>query len=109
MYEFDKELKDDFSFIEGAESHLRRRKMILQRHPEVAKLLEVDKPYSIILAFIVITLGLTVTYFVKVLSLKFRTLHGLYTLQFFTLSEELMDILSIALFTTLSISVDTKT
>lgn len=40
--------------------------MILQRHPEVAKLLEVDKPYSIILAFIMVTFGMTVTYFVKV-------------------------------------------
>lgn len=66
MYDFDKEAKNDFTYIEGAESHLRRRKMILQRHPEVAKLLEVDKPYSIILAFIMVTFGMTVTYFVKV-------------------------------------------
>ncbi len=68
--------------------------MILQRHPEVAKLLIPDKPYSIILAIITIIFGMTVTYFAKVNILKFRTLLGPYSLQSSTLSAARMDILS---------------
>lgn len=66
FYEFDKVKKTEYGYVYGTESHTRRRKMILERHPEVAKLLVHTKPYSIILAFIIITFSLTVTYFVKV-------------------------------------------
>lgn len=40
--------------------------MMLEKHPEMAKLLVSDKPYSIILAFILVPLGLTIMYLVKV-------------------------------------------
>jgi hypothetical protein len=45
---------------------MRRRKMILADHPQIAKLLVADKPYSIILASILIPIALTVCYLVKV-------------------------------------------
>lgn len=74
-------MKLDYGEIWGSESHARRRRMILQRHPEVAKLLNPDKPYSIILAIFTICFGMTVTYLVKVFILKFRMHHGLSFLQ----------------------------
>ena len=72
-------MKLDYGEVWGSESHARRRKMILKRHPEVAKLLEPTRPYSIILAFFTIAFGMTVTYYAKVNSLKFRMHHGLYS------------------------------
>jgi hypothetical protein len=45
---------------------MRRRKYILEKHPEIAELLVPKKPYTILLAFGVIIFALTVIYLVKV-------------------------------------------
>lgn len=66
FYEFEKLTKVGFGEVWGEETHKRRRRLILQRHPEVAKLLQPTKPYSIILAFILVPLGLATCYLVKV-------------------------------------------
>lgn len=57
-----------FGEVWGPETHSRRRKLIIQKHPEVAQLLKPTKPYSIILTFFTVFIGLAVCYFVKVLT-----------------------------------------
>lgn len=85
-------MKLNYGEVWGSESHARRRKMILKRHPEVAKLLEPTRPYSIILAFFTIAFGMTVTYYAKVDSLKYRMPHGLCSWQQSTFLGVPMDI-----------------
>ncbi len=66
MYDASTGQKDDFTYIKGVESHLIRRKMILTKYPQIAKLLVADKPYTIIIALGVITLALANCYWAKV-------------------------------------------
>lgn len=66
FYEYEKTPKADFSYVFGPESHLTRRKLILEQHPEIAKLLVPSKPYSVILALILVPLNLFLAYLVKV-------------------------------------------
>ena len=66
FYQYQKAPKGDFSYVFGPESHLTRRKLILEKHPEVAKLLVPSKPYSLILALILVPLNLFLAYLVKV-------------------------------------------
>ena len=68
FYEKDKDLKTQYGEVWGSESHGRRRKMILEKHPEVQKLLLPDKPYSILLVCLLVPLHLGVIYLVKVVS-----------------------------------------
>jgi hypothetical protein len=56
----------DFGEVWGQESHLRRRKFILEDHPEIAKLLLPTKPYSMMLCLTLLFVGLGVCYLVKV-------------------------------------------
>lgn len=55
----------DFGEVWGQESHLRRRKFILEDHPEIAKLLLPTKPYSMMLCLTLLFVGLGVCYLVK--------------------------------------------
>ena len=59
--------------MQGEESHLVRRRMILKAHPEIAKLLVEDKPYTIIVSLSVTALMLTNCYLSKVTALVLRT------------------------------------
>ena len=61
-YETPKTFRSDYSYVKGEESHLVRRRMILKDHPEVAKLLVEDKPYTILIALGVIAFMLTNCY-----------------------------------------------
>ena len=67
FYEFEKLTKMEYGEVWGTETHSRRRKLILQKYPQISQLLKPTKPYSIILATLVITLGMVVCYYVKVL------------------------------------------
>jgi hypothetical protein len=59
---------------------------MLEKYPQIAELLVPDKPYTLIIASLVITFCMTVTYFVRVrVSLKFRMPVGQFTCLFFTL------------------------
>ena len=58
MYDHSAGPKSDFTYIKGIESHLIRRKMILTKYPQIAKLLVPDKPWTIIIAFGVILLSM---------------------------------------------------
>ena len=66
FYKNNKTPNEDFGEIWGPETHGRRRKLILDKHPEVAQLLVADKPYSTILTLLLVPLGLAVNYMVKV-------------------------------------------
>ena len=73
MYDHSKSTKSDFTYVQGLESHLLRRKMILKDHPEVSRLLVPDKPWTILVALGVISLALLVCYWAKVLPAPLRT------------------------------------
>lgn len=77
FYEDEKGAKIDYTYISGPESHLIRRKAILQQHPEIAKLLQPSKPYSMILAVLLVSLNLYLAYLVKVNRCLLRILPGL--------------------------------
>lgn len=66
MYALSKGVKSDFSYVKGLESHLLRRKMILQKYPQIAKLLVPDKPYTIWIAFGVMLAAMINCYWAKV-------------------------------------------
>lgn len=65
-YESAKERREDYTYIQGEESHLRRRRMILKAHPEIAKLLVEDKPYTILISLGFILMNMSVCYWIKV-------------------------------------------
>jgi hypothetical protein len=73
MYDHSKGVRQDYNYVKGLESHLLRRKMILTKYPQVAQLLVVDKPYTIIITLAIILLMLVNGYWAKVLPLPLRT------------------------------------
>jgi len=73
MYDPSKGVRTDFSYVKGLESHLVRRKMILTKYPQVAKLLIADKLYTIYITFGLILLMMVNGYWAKVSIIKFRT------------------------------------
>ena len=73
MYDHSAGPKSDFTYIKGIESHLIRRKMILTKYPQIAKLLVPDKPWTIIIAFGVILLSMANCYWARVLLALCRT------------------------------------
>jgi hypothetical protein len=66
-YSTPKKFKTDFSYLKGEESHLVRRRLILKDHPSIAKLLVDDKPYTIIIALVIIAFCLLNCYWAKVI------------------------------------------
>lgn len=74
FYEYEKLLKLDYGEIWGTETHNRRHKLILQKHPEVSQYLKPDKPYTLILTLVVVSIALTNCYLFKVL-LKICRMH----------------------------------
>lgn len=66
MYDPSKGVKSDFSYVKGVESHLLRRKMILSKYPQIAKLLVADKPWTILIAIGVIMVSMANCYWAKV-------------------------------------------
>lgn len=72
MYDPSKGVRSDFTYVKGLESHLVRRKMILTKYPQVAKLLIADKPYTILITFGLILFMLVDGYWAKVLAYLFR-------------------------------------
>ena len=72
MYDPSKGVRTDFSYVKGLESHLVRRKMILTKYPQVAKLLIADKLYTIYITFGLILLMMVNGYWAKVPIIKFR-------------------------------------
>lgn len=75
FYEDDKTLKSDFT--SDPESHLVRRKKILQQHPEIAKLLVPTKSSSLIIAVCLVFLNQFLTYLVKFKIFELIGLHYL--------------------------------
>lgn len=72
MYDPSKRDRTDFTYVKGLESHLVRRKMILTKYPQVAKLLIADKPYTIYITFGLILLMMLNGYWAKVFIIQFR-------------------------------------
>lgn len=73
MYDLNKSPKSRFGQVRGLESHLVRRKMILRDHPEIAKLLVSDKPWTILIALGVIAVAVAVFLWAKVHVAQLRT------------------------------------
>jgi len=74
MYDHVKTPKSDFTYVKGAESHNLRHAAILKKYRnQIMPLLVPDKPYTIIIAFCVITLAMLNAYWAKVIASLLRT------------------------------------
>jgi sphingolipid 4-desaturase/C4-monooxygenase len=66
MYDPSKEGKSDFTYVKGLESHLLRRKMILDKYPQIAKLLVPNKLTTIYITLALVLFMILNCYWAKV-------------------------------------------